>query len=239
MQRFVRGIGSSESRRPCRSRGLSIAVAIRSGACSLHPTGSSRQSMTPRRRESSIACGRRASTSWAIAPSTTWRPIGRPPPSHAVRWRVSRIMAFQVLSSGSAHHASSPSRTMRGTVARVTRPQSAGAGIGSTHRSRRCSSHQASAEEPLGTPSTRRRGRRRWSAWSQSSCGRNAGRSGSPLGRSCKEFKAKPRGCCQGSRMDFDLKVKRGIPVWLSLFSSGVSMLAGTGRFAQASSQKS
>ena len=167
MQRFVRGIRSSESRRPCRSRGLSIVVAIRSGACSLHPTtaggatksklvlqmqmtvdgfvggpqgewtGSSRQSMTPRRRGSSIACGRRASTSWAIAPSTTWRPIGRPPPSHAVRWRVSHIMAFRVLSSGSARHASRPSRTMRGTVARVTRPQSAGAGIGSTHRSRR------------------------------------------------------------------------------------------------------
>jgi len=124
-------------------------------------------------------------------------------------------------------------------VSLVTTPQSAGAGIGSTHRSRRCSSHQALAEEPLGTPSTRRRGRRRWSAWSQSSCGRNAGRSGSPLGRSCKEFKAKPRGCCQGSRMDFDLKVKRGIPVWLSLFSCGVSMSGGTGRFAQASSQES
>src|SRR6266576_3204044 len=31
--------------------------------------------------------------------------------------------------------------------------------------------------------------------------------------------------------MDFNLKVKRGIPVWLSLFSCGVSMLAGTGRF--------
>src|SRR5205814_2401754 len=83
---------------------------------------------------------------WAIAPSTTWRPIGRPPPSHAVRWRVSRIMAFQVLSSGSAHHASSPSRTMRGTVARVTRPQSAGAGIGSTHTSRRRSNPRAWAE---------------------------------------------------------------------------------------------
>ncbi len=28
------------------------------------------------------------------------------------------------------------------------------------------------------------------------------------------------------------------IPVWLSLFSSGVSMLVGTGRFAPASSQE-
>ena len=118
-------------------------------------------------------------------------------------------------------------------------------GISSVRQARRRNAYQKMQQspgfgrEPLGTPSTRRRGRRRWSAWSQSSCGRNAGRSGSPLGRSCKEFKAKPRGCCQGSRMDFDLKVKRGIPVWLSLFSCGVSMSGGTGRFAQASSQES
>ena len=180
MQRFGPCIRSSESRRPCRSRGLSIAVAIRGGACSLHPTGSSRQSMTPRRRESSIACGRRASTSWVIAPSTTWRPIGRPPPSHAVRWRVSRIMAFQVLSSGSAHHASSPSRTMRGTVARVTRPQSAGVGIGSTRTSRRRSNRQAWAGGSCRTPCTRRSARKHSSASFRSSRARSGGRSAWP-----------------------------------------------------------
>ncbi len=68
----------------------------------------------------------------------------------------------------------------------VTTPQSAEAGIGSNHTSRRRSSHQASAEEPFGIPNTRRSAGRRSLAWSPSSCGRSAGRSGSPLGQSCK-----------------------------------------------------
>jgi len=68
----------------------------------------------------------------------------------------------------------------------VTTPQSAGAGIGSTRTSKRRSSRQALAEEPFGRPSTRRSARKHWWACFPSSCGRSAGRSGSPLGQSCK-----------------------------------------------------
>ena len=62
----------------------------------------------------------------------------------------------------------------------VTPSQSVGVGIGSIHRSRRRSSRQVSAGEPFGMPRTRRSERRRSLAWSPSSCGRSAGRSGSP-----------------------------------------------------------
>ncbi len=65
----------------------------------------------------------------------------------------------------------------------VTLPESAEAGSGSTHRSRKHSSRQVSAEEPFGMPNTRRSAGRRSLAWSPSSCGRNAGRSRLPLGR--------------------------------------------------------
>ncbi len=73
-------------------------------------------------------------------------------------------------------------------VSLVTTPQSAEAGIGSSRRNRRRSSPRASAGELFGIRNTRRSAGRRSLAWSPSSCGRNAGRSGSPLRRSCKEF---------------------------------------------------
>src|SRR6266705_304008 len=55
-------------------------------------------------------------------------------------------------------------------VSVVTTPQFAEAGIGSSRTSRRRSSRQVSAKEPFGMPSTHRSARRRWLAWSQSSC---------------------------------------------------------------------
>ncbi len=70
----------------------------------------------------------------------------------------------------------------------VMPPQPAGAGIGSSRRNRRRSSPRAWAEGSFGMLSTRRSARRRSLAWSQSFCGRSAGRSGSPLGRACKGF---------------------------------------------------
>ncbi len=58
----------------------------------------------------------------------------------------------------------------------VTSARSAGAGIGSSRRSRKRSNPRAWAEEPFGMPNTRRNGGRRSLACSRSSCGCAGGR---------------------------------------------------------------